>query len=575
MGYFHRHQIAFILKCFLALLLIGEGSLDVYGGESHTRTIKCGRDCAYTVCRLLGVNVELEEIDAALGHKEIVSFSDLDRVITANGLHCLSVSVPAHKLRRTAMRLPRGEAMAIARLPGDSSNSGHFVLLWTATNDAIEFADVSGSGFSSIPFSAFRTTDRVFLLLVGTNANTIQGITAPVSFFNLVEGLSSGRLTGAILLAVVVAVVTRHRVEKVFRSVLLMAATVADLLSSGARKLASHRVLLAAGSVCGAVAALWGSHAFDSTVALRVEPTVLKIGPSPVGSSQLGHLRIHNCTRRDIELADIKPSCSCMDVDFPRAPIKAGGTISVRVRASIQGLGVKEDKLFIVPANKALAAISLPVYQEGYESAQIMPNYISIGDLARDTSSERVLTLAVENLLGNSLSMESIAPLDSHSDVKGDFDRPLVLTEGSRFDVRLTFRVRSAPGPFQEKFVLTAKQGEITRSFGLAVVGHVAPAFSVEPKSVFLVPEQPSGTSEERVVIMRSLTTPIELADLFSDYSEMRIAKELSADCRTLSISLKVAAGQSLPASATLTAIVRRPVAERVVIPVFIGEPRI
>lgn len=142
----------FDMRATLVVVLGLSFSPRAAAGDEEARSPSCGRDAAYLVLLVLGVDSDSSAIDEELGFREIVALAEVRDVLERRGLSCRSFECDAEALRRLP-RLFRGkDRLAIVGLPQIDRSPGHFVVATRFAAGGVQLLDpTTGAGLSLAP----------------------------------------------------------------------------------------------------------------------------------------------------------------------------------------------------------------------------------------------------------------------------------------------------------------------------------------------------------------------------------------------------------------------------------------
>lgn len=291
----------------------------------------------------------------------------------------------------------------------------------------------------------------------------------------------------------------------------------------------------------------------------------------PVGSKETAKVHIHNFSGQDLEIEDVKISCSCLEVDRTSFIIPARSESAVEVRVTSEMEGTAENRLLIVPKDPELDRIIVPVRHGGVLAAKIVPSLLDMGEFPVGIPGERTFALRVENIPHREVTWQRASVDPKLVWLKAESVSPNVSEDGS-FELCLRHDGAAPKGRYQGDIEITGTFGSESRSFVVHSVVTVADPLKIRPKSLLLKP--PYTAHQDRTITLTSIAGPVDIESLSADPPILQLGVAVSSkDGRELLISVApTEAPKETPFRARVSISIRNPVVEQIDLPVFFTD---
>jgi len=542
-----------------------------------SRVVKCGRDCAFLACRLLGVDADLEEIDRALAYRHEVSIADLRRVLEEKGLICRSVLFRRGNLPRLSEVVgpTRGSVAAIAMLPS-REESKHFVLVVGASESAIALMDGS-TGTSTVPIESLPEGTEIPVLLTGKDASVRQAFEGGGGLLERTAArvFSPWVLSAAVLLLAIALLGTRRRIPTVVSRVARATGSLAAILVRAPRRMLQSRVgrfaIISAIVAALAVFFVLQRHQRNPLV---VEPEKIALGDVAAESKQVLEFRVHNRGRASQEIARFIPSCPCMQVEDGPMVVPPGESVLFRVNLAVVSFGALSYTILVVPKdNSIFAPDPVQVSLTGIEAVKIVPVYFDLGEFPQGVKAGREAALRVDQYRGPPVPLTRAESEGQNPVLSAEFVGRAELAPQASFSLRLTSSETAPLGPFWQRIFLTSGE-DPPRSFVLTAYGSIVAPATFEPRSLFLGRGGARDDSGSQTVRIRSLVAPFQVVSTASKPEVLKVEVRPQAGSNrevVLRVSPAVEPAK-LPPSAFLTVVTTCAQLPRIEIPVYFSS---
>ncbi len=563
-----------IARVFWPLLLVPligstDGDTQPPSLPQKAKVVKCGRDCAYMVCRFLQEHreIRLENVDKAFGFEPVIEMIKLKQFLEGRGLFCRALLVKPDGFEEVAKAVGRRDAMAIVHRPSAGDQDGHYVLLWGASDSRVYFVDIA-LGRYDLEVGQLMP-NGVAVLLVSAD-KSVQHLPESGGLVVATRMLASPLLLFSLLLAIGISAGTTSLLSPREMQTGQVLAQLRHWLTSISARLLRLAPLVVLGTITVAGPLLWflAVRMNRDHEALTIEPAQLEFGMFAVGSQRMAAIRILNSTGQDEEIADVKVSCSCLKVDRTSFIVPVGGEAVVEVHATALLPGVTENSLLVVPKNPELKPMKVIVRHGGVEASKIVPIVLDLGEFPLGTPLERVVRLSVENIHSRKVSLKSVEFDAKLSWIKPEITGKALREDGS-FDARMLCDGMGPKGLFRGSLTINGEfDGELL-SFVVSVFGKMVDPLKFQPRSLLV--NSSDGLDTAMSLTITSLTGPIEIESLSANPPMLRATVEKSSqEGREVLVSIiPTELPTETPFRAHVVISLKHPQAQQIKIPVF------